>query len=255
MRRIMSFLDPATGTELILPVTPPSYEWNHANQVESIQLDQIGEITLPGGKLMGSCTLEALLPARIYSFCNPGTNSNPYIYLERLERWSDKGTPVRWIVSGTPTNALVLIESVIYGEKDGTNDLYASITIRQYTTPETPVLAVYGGGAQTSRDVSTGAAQRRTYTIQKGDTLWGICRKFYGSGSLAHRLAAANSGIVKNPNLIYPGQVLTIPPKDDLPGPMKASKSVQTASNTKSDYDPETGRWTLHLKKKTDIRR
>lgn len=247
MRRILSFLDPATGTELILPVTPSSYEWDHANRVESIQLDQIGEITLPGGKLMGSCTLEVLLPARLYSFCNPGTVTNPYIYLERLERWSDSGTPVRWIVSGTPTNALVLIESVRYGERDGTNDLYAIITIRQYARPETPVLAVSGGGAQTSRDASTGASQQRTYTVQRGDTLWGISRKFYGDGSLAYRLASANSAIIKNPGLIYPGQVLTIPPRDDLPGSMPVSKSVQTASNTKSVYDPETGRWALQL--------
>lgn len=35
--------------ELVLPVTPASYEWDHANRVESIQLDQIGEINLPGG--------------------------------------------------------------------------------------------------------------------------------------------------------------------------------------------------------------
>ena len=63
--------------------------------------------------------------------CSPGAAANPYRYLEQLQRWSDSGTPVRFLVSGTPTNALVLIESVEYGEKDGTNDIYATIMLRQ----------------------------------------------------------------------------------------------------------------------------
>lgn len=256
MRRIISFLDPASGTELILPVTPSSYEWSHGNRVESIQLDQIGEINLPGEKLMGSCTMsDVLFPARLYSFCNPGAAPTPYVYLEQLERWSDSGTVVRWIVSGTPTNASVLIESIDYGERDGTNDIYATIVLRQYQAPEVPVLSIAGGGAQTDRSTATGAAQARSYTVQSGDTLWGIARKFYGDGSLAYRLAAANSTIIKNPNLIYPGQVLTIPPADKLPGPMAAPQSVKTATATKTVYDPVDKRWALQLQKETQAMR
>ena len=47
-------------------------------------------------------------------------------------------------------------------------------------------------------------------------SLWAICRKFYGDGSLAYKLATANG--IKNPNLIYPGQVLAIPDKAALTG-------------------------------------
>lgn len=250
MRRIMSFLEEGAGKELVLPVTPSSYSWEHANRVETIQLDQLGEINLPGGALMGSCTLsDVLLPARLYSFCNPGAVANPYIYLEQLERWSDAGTVVRWLVSGTPTNAQVLLESISYGERDGTNDLYATIILRQYRKPETPVLAVSGGGAETARSTATGAAVTRTYTIRAGDTLWGICQKYYGSGSYAARLAAANSGVIKNPNLIYPGQTITIPPVDDLPAAMAASASVAVANRTTTAYDPDAARWKMQLVK------
>ena len=246
MRRILSFLDEAAGRELILPVTPPSYTWDRGNRVETIQLDQIGEVNLPGATMMGSCTLEVILPARLYSFCNPGTVPNPYIYLEQLERWSDAGTPVRFLVSGTPTNALVLIETTPYGERDGTNDLYVTLNLRQYRKPQVPVLSTSGGG-ETGRDSSTGAARQRTYTVASGDTLWGIAKKFYGDGSQYARIAAANSAAVKNPNLIYPGQVLTIPASGDLPSPMPASTSVATANATKSTYDAATGTWKLSL--------
>lgn len=50
-----------------------------------------------------------------------------------------------------------------------------------------------------------------TYTVVKGDCLWNIAKKFYGSGAQYTKIYNANKGIIKNPNLIYPGQVLTIP--------------------------------------------
>ena len=152
-------------------------------------------------------------------------------------------------MSGTPTNARVLIESVQYGERDGTNDVYATIVLRQYQTPETPVLAASGGGAQTARDAGTGAAQQRTYTVERGDTLWGISQKFYGDGSLYGRVAAANSATVKNPDLIYPGQVLELPPRDELPAAMPPSTSRKIAKETKTTYDPAANVWKMQLKK------
>jgi len=49
----------------------------------------------------------------------------------------------------------------------------------------------------------------RTYTVVSGDTLWAISERFYGDGS-KYQVIADASGIA-NPDLIYPGQVLTIP--------------------------------------------
>jgi LysM repeat protein len=49
----------------------------------------------------------------------------------------------------------------------------------------------------------------RTYTVVSGDTLWAIAERFYGDGS-KYQVIADASGI-PNPDLIHPGQVLTIP--------------------------------------------
>jgi len=49
----------------------------------------------------------------------------------------------------------------------------------------------------------------RTYTVLSGDTLRAISERFYGDGS-KYQVIADASGI-SNPDLIYPGQVLTIP--------------------------------------------
>jgi LysM domain len=49
----------------------------------------------------------------------------------------------------------------------------------------------------------------RTYTVESGDTLWAIAEQFYGDGN-KYQVIADASGIA-NPDLIQPGQVLTIP--------------------------------------------
>ena len=53
------------------------------------------------------------------------------------------------------------------------------------------------------------APAARTYTVESGDTLWAISERFYGDGS-KYQIIADASGI-SNPDLIQPGQVLTIP--------------------------------------------
>lgn len=48
-------------------------------------------------------------------------------------------------------------------------------------------------------------------TIERGDTLWRIAHDRYGSGHLYTIIFLANKSEIKDPNLIYPGQNLTIP--------------------------------------------
>lgn len=55
-------------------------------------------------------------------------------------------------------------------------------------------------------------AERPTkYVVQKGDSLWRIAGKVYGNPLKWPRIYRANQDKIKNPNRIYPNQVLTIP--------------------------------------------
>ena len=53
------------------------------------------------------------------------------------------------------------------------------------------------------------------YTVVKGDTLSKIAKEFYGDAMKYPVIFEANKPMLKNPDLIYPGQVLRIPPKQD----------------------------------------
>jgi nucleoid-associated protein YgaU len=49
------------------------------------------------------------------------------------------------------------------------------------------------------------------YTIEKGDTLWEIASKYYDDGSKYTHIVDANIEVIKNADLIYPGQAIRIP--------------------------------------------
>lgn len=70
-----------------------------------------------------------------------------------------------------------------------------------------------GGSGSTKTDgkkksgTSSGGSKR--YTVKKGDTLWDIAIKYYGSGTKWRRIADANK--IKNPRTLPIGKVLIIP--------------------------------------------
>ncbi len=58
---------------------------------------------------------------------------------------------------------------------------------------------------------SDGDQPVKVVTVQKGNTLWGISRERYGRGMMYVHVFQANQGLIRDPNLIYPGQVFTFP--------------------------------------------
>lgn len=56
-----------------------------------------------------------------------------------------------------------------------------------------------------------GAAPVHAITVQPGNTLWAIARDRYGEGTLYVRVFEANKDRIKDPDLIYPGQIFDLP--------------------------------------------
>lgn len=51
------------------------------------------------------------------------------------------------------------------------------------------------------------------YEIKSGDTLSAIAKAHYGSANKYHAIFEANREVIKDPDLIFPGQVIRIPPE------------------------------------------
>ena len=72
----------------------------------------------------------------------------------------------------------------------------------------TPDFSDVEGGSSSTAPKPTGG---RTYTVVKGDSLSKIAKQLYGDAKKWPQIHEANKDIIKNPDLIHPGQVLKIP--------------------------------------------
>jgi nucleoid-associated protein YgaU len=57
----------------------------------------------------------------------------------------------------------------------------------------------------------TEPSDNRRLRVVRGDNLWNIARAHYGEGLRYTMIFAANQGQIRDPNLIYPGQVFSLP--------------------------------------------
>ena len=81
--------------------------------------------------------------------------------------------------------------------------------------PKADFSGVSSGSSTTAPSPPPGTASwgntRRTYTVVKGDSLSRIAQREYGAAGKWPAIYEANRDQIKDPDLIYPGQVLTIP--------------------------------------------
>lgn len=156
-----------------------------------------------------------------------GTRSPEY-YLGILEKLKT-GKTTAWfkLVRLSPngrtlydTNMKVSVEdyNIVEDAKEGL-DVSVDVNLKQWRSYGTKTITVEQPAAKEEkatvsvtkeRDAST-APTAKTYTVKKGDTLWAIAAKYYGSGAQYNKIYNANTDKISNPNLIYPGQVFTIP--------------------------------------------
>ena len=74
--------------------------------------------------------------------------------------------------------------------------------------PKADFSDVEGGSSSTA---PAPAPSGKTYTVVKGDSLSKIAKRVYGDAKQWRRIYEANRGQIENPDLIFPGQNLTIP--------------------------------------------
>ena len=75
--------------------------------------------------------------------------------------------------------------------------------------PKADFSNVRGGSSSTAS--SRADVEVRTYTVVAGDSLSKIAKREYGDAQKWRQIFEANRDQIKDPDLIHPGQVLTIP--------------------------------------------
>lgn len=75
---------------------------------------------------------------------------------------------------------------------------------------ENPDFSGVESGASSTAPISE-STTAKSYTVVSGDSLSKIAKHFYGDAHQWRRIFEANQDILKDPDLIYPGQTLKIP--------------------------------------------
>lgn len=209
------------GAQLALPVTPKSYTWEQGKDIETVNISQLGDVSLAGKPTRYAGVIECMFPANEYPWLTPGASTDPYGYVNIFAALAQSDKVVRYIVAGTEINSQVLIQSIQYSEKDGSGDVYATIRLREWIDVETATVSnldTLTGMGGTQNSGQSQATDSQQYTIVAGDMLSVICRRFYGNGSATYYNALAAYNGIANPHLIYPGTTITIPPVSELLG-------------------------------------
>ena len=216
--------------KILLPVAPSKLQVKIKKENKTINLINDGEINIIKKPGLSEVSFDILIPHVKYPFAvyKNGYKDAKY-FLGEIEKLKVNMKPFQFIVSrrkpnGTvlfDTNMKVTLEEYTIKEDAGEGfDVIVTIKLKQYREYATKTMKItikqykpiaVEVPARPAPTAPAPATTSRTYTVKRGDCLWNIAKKYYGNGSKYTTIYNANRDKIKNPNLIYPGQVLTIP--------------------------------------------
>lgn len=88
------------------------------------------------------------------------------------------------------------------------SDVTATVSSTEQSAAKADFSDVSGTVTSTEQRVD-----EQQYTVQKGDNLSKIAKNLLGDANAWKQIFEANSDVLENPDKIFPGQVLKIPPR------------------------------------------
>lgn len=190
-----------------------------------------GTVEIPSGRDLGTISWSGIFPGkmrkdlkylnRLDADGNP-IWEKPRSYYDQLVKWKSNGTPLRLLITNTQINHDVYLTKFIATRSGGHGDMSYDIEFRgrRTITIKTKKKSKTTGKKTTTRKTTT-----TTYKVKKGDTLWGISKKYLGKGSRWKEIYKLNKSIIEKTakkhgkkssdggHWIYPGTKLKLPKK------------------------------------------
>ena len=218
--------------KIILPVPPSNFQYSIKGNNKKLTSVNEGEFLILKNAKLSEISFEFMLPNVRYPFAvyKNNTFKNAKFFLDEIEKLKVAKKPFNFTIDRSKPNGTNLYdykEKVViddYTLKEGASqglDVMVSIKLTQYKEGnfKTVKIEKKKNGKKKIKTkkkrqvhnapMSDGKA--KTYKVVKGDSLWLIAKKFYGDGSKYKKIKEANKGKLKRGNMIFSGQILTIP--------------------------------------------
>lgn len=207
----------AEKEKIQLPVLPLSFQVKNGSSNDSVEIAGLGEIIIIQSRPALQFSFSSFFPATKFPGLQVNNITKPLSLIQKINTWKAGNKPIHFIVTACGIDLYVIIENFSYSEEGGDPGTYQySITLKEYREIKVRQVKVNISKATASvgkEDIRIdNSVQPKTYTVVEGDCLWNIAKQFYGNGAQYTQIYDANRSVIGgNPNLIYPGQVLTIP--------------------------------------------
>ncbi|CDI66643.1 TPA: LysM peptidoglycan-binding domain-containing protein [Clostridioides difficile] len=217
-----------------LPITPGKLEIKTTNKNKTVDLINDGEVNILKTPGLSEISFEAEFTHNKLPFYK-GAFKDVQFFLSKLELLKTDCKPFQFIVSRELGNKVLfntnikvsLEEYAISEDAENGSDTKVAIKLKQYRDYSTKKLVLAPPKNETGRPNvkiepkrvdSVNATNTKTYTVKAGDSLWSICQKQLGNGSLYKKVYELNKSMMdkanKGKNLskytIYKGQVLKL---------------------------------------------
>ena len=207
----------AEKEKIQLPVLPETFKTNNGSSNDSMDITGLGEIIIMQSRPALEFSFSSFFPAARFPGVQVSSLTKPLELVQKINSWKASKKPVHFIATACGVDLYCSIEKFNYSEEGGDPGTYQyDITLKEYReiTVRQVKVDIPSKEATVEKEEARvdNSVQPKTYTVKSGDCLWNIAKQFYGSGSDYTKIYNANKGTIGgNPNLIYPGQVLTLP--------------------------------------------
>lgn len=203
-----------------LPVLPPSFKVKNGSNNDKVNIAGLGEIVIMQSRPALQFSWSCFFPAATFPGVKAATLVKPLELVKTINRWKASKQPIHLIATACGVDLYASIEKFDYHEDGGDPGTYQyDISLKEYREIAVRQVEVnIAAGTATVQGGETrvdNTVKPQTYTVKGGDCLWNIAKKYYGSGSQYTKIRDANAATIAKhkggPNMIWPGDVLTIP--------------------------------------------
>lgn len=195
------------GDRLRLPITP-YFSISYSNNNSEETLNELGTVNIAGKPGLRTIELTSFFPAQRYSFLESSdARTDPYYYDRKIRNWAKQTEPIRLIITETPHNFEVLIESYESGEQDGTGDVYFTLFLKEYKRVKKGEKVTNNTDKEKDVDVIINSPNNERFqstkpsaaikTVGEYDTPWTMAQKLTGEGDKNYKSLLKKVGDMK----------------------------------------------------------